>query len=623
MGELPTGTVTFLFTDIEGSTQLLKQLRERYETVLDRHQQILRDSFAARGGREVDTQGDSFFVAFARAGDAVSCAVDAQRALQNYPWPDGARVRVRMGLHSGEPRAAGERYVGFGVHRAARIGAVGHGGQILVSNATRELVEDELPSDTRLRDLGSYELKDLDRPEHLFQVDAEGLPYEFPPLKAPRLARPHRLRRISLVLGLVALVGAGVAIAIYRSNTSQAAVGSPENPITVLTTWDDTEVKAFDNVLRPFETTTGFETRVEGVESLKAMRERLAAEELPMLAMIPSPGLLADLADRGIAKPLAALGISDEYLARTYGEHWVDLGKVDAQTFGLPAKASSKSLFWYRPVDFVALGLSVPVTWAQLLSTTKQIEAAGETPWALGAADSWTLTDWFENIYIRTAGPDRYSQLFAGELPFDHPSVIAALRRMTAILNDRFVAGGVTGALGVGFGDAIGFVFGPAPRAHLYMEGGFVGSLALDFIKPRLKPGETIDAAPFPVIDPRYGNPVVGGGDLAVALADNEQARDLLRYLSTPGAARIWVSTGGIVSLNKRVPLSAYPNTLVRAQASQMTRAKVFRFDGSDLLPGSLSEKWGSTLQRVLQRPDDTPELVAAFERRAAPVLRR
>ena len=137
MVDLPTGTVTFLFTDIEGSTLLLKQLRERYETVLDRHQQILRDSFGARGGREVDTQGDSFFVAFARAGDAVACAIDAQRALQNYPWPDGLQVRVRMGLHSGEPRAAGERYVGFGVHRAARIGSVGHGGQILVSNATR------------------------------------------------------------------------------------------------------------------------------------------------------------------------------------------------------------------------------------------------------------------------------------------------------------------------------------------------------------------------------------------------------------------------------------------------------------------------------------------------------
>ena len=145
MAELPTGTVTFLFTDIEGSTRLLKRLGAGYDAVLADHQRILRECFDAHGGREVDTQGDSFFVAFARAGDAVASAVASQRALQAHPWPDGVELLVRIGIHTGEPRPAGERYVGFGVHRAARIGAVGHGGQVLLSNATRELVEDELP----------------------------------------------------------------------------------------------------------------------------------------------------------------------------------------------------------------------------------------------------------------------------------------------------------------------------------------------------------------------------------------------------------------------------------------------------------------------------------------------
>jgi YVTN family beta-propeller protein len=216
MVELPTGTVTFLFTDIEGSTRLLRQLGARYDTVLADHQQILRDYFGAHRGREVDTQGDSFFVAFARAGDAVASAIDAQHALERHAWPDGVQVRVRMGLHSGEPRAAGERYVGFGVHRAARIGAAGHGGQVLLSNATRELVEDELPPEARLRDLGTYQLKDLDRPEHLFQLEAEGLPHVFPPLKAERVAAPHPLRRRSLLVAMLAgVVAAAVAIPIF------------------------------------------------------------------------------------------------------------------------------------------------------------------------------------------------------------------------------------------------------------------------------------------------------------------------------------------------------------------------------------------------------------------------
>ena len=165
MVELPRGTVTFLFTDIESSTRLVKELRGGYGDVLAAHQRLLREPFERHGGREIDTQGDSFFVAFARATDAVAAAVDAQRALAEHRWPDGVAVRVRMGLHTGEPAAAADRYVGFGVHRAARVGAVAHGGQVLLSNTTRELVEDELPADVRVRELGSFRLKDVDRPE--------------------------------------------------------------------------------------------------------------------------------------------------------------------------------------------------------------------------------------------------------------------------------------------------------------------------------------------------------------------------------------------------------------------------------------------------------------------------
>jgi len=194
---------------------------------------------------------------------------------------------------------------------------------------------------------------------------------------------------------------------------------------------------------------------------------------------------------------------------------------------------------------------------------------------------------------------------------------------MTTIISDEYVAGGITGALGVGFGDAIGFVFGPEPRAHLYMEGGFVGGLALASIKPKPKPGETIDEAPFPTINPRFGSPVVGGGDFTAVFVDNEEMRKLLLYLSSPGAARIWVSTGAIVSPNRRVPSSAYPNVLVRAEARQVTGAKVFRFDGSDLLPGSLGAAWGSTLQKVIQKPGDIPKLMTDFQRKAGREFKR
>jgi YVTN family beta-propeller protein len=180
----PTGAVTFLFTDIQGSTRLVKQLRDGYSAVLAKHQRLLRDAFSAHGGYEVDTQGDSFFVAFASARNALLAAVEGQLALAAQQWPDGVEIKVRMGLHTGQAVASDGRYTGLAVHRAARIGAAGHGGQILVSQATQTLLEDE-EEDLHifLTDLGEQRLKDLDRPVRLYQAAADGLRTEFPPVR--------------------------------------------------------------------------------------------------------------------------------------------------------------------------------------------------------------------------------------------------------------------------------------------------------------------------------------------------------------------------------------------------------------------------------------------------------
>ena len=216
MSELPSGTVTFLFTDIEGSTKLLHELGgPRYAEVLAEHQRILRAAFAAHHGREVDTQGDSFFVAFRRAKDAVSAAIDAQRDLAAGSWPAGTEVKVRMGLHTGEPQVGKERYVGLGVHKAARIGAAGHGGQVLLSRTTRELVEDEVPPGVTIRDLGERRLKDLERPERLSQLMIDGLPSEFGPLKTLDVELRRKRRRMYVGSALIGVLAAAVAIPVF------------------------------------------------------------------------------------------------------------------------------------------------------------------------------------------------------------------------------------------------------------------------------------------------------------------------------------------------------------------------------------------------------------------------
>ena len=236
--ELPKGTVTFLFTDIEGSTRLLIRLGDRYGAVLGEHRRILREAAEARDGREIDAEGDSFFFAFARANAALGAVVAAQRALAEYTWPEGGQVRVRMGLHTGEPVVEEKGYVGLGVHRAARIGAVAHGGQVLLSNATRELVEDGVDG-VSFRELGSYRLKDIERPELLFQLEIEGLQAEFPPLKAEKVAKARPVRRRTLLAGALAgVIAAAVAIPIFAfgggSGGSEALAGVDANAVGLI-----------------------------------------------------------------------------------------------------------------------------------------------------------------------------------------------------------------------------------------------------------------------------------------------------------------------------------------------------------------------------------------------------
>jgi YVTN family beta-propeller protein len=233
--ELPSGTVTFLFTDIEGSTRLLKALGgERYHDVLAEHQRILRAACAEAGGREIDTQGDSFFFAFPKARDAVAAAIAAQRALAAFAWPDDLPVRVRMGLDTGEPVVGSNRYVGLGVHRTARIMAAGHGGQVLLSATTHNLAHDELPAGVVLRNLGEQRLKDLDRPVRLYQVVAPDLRSKFPRLRTLDSGVLARLKRRRLRLAAAATALAAIAAAVVLATRPAAGLVVAPNSVGVI-----------------------------------------------------------------------------------------------------------------------------------------------------------------------------------------------------------------------------------------------------------------------------------------------------------------------------------------------------------------------------------------------------
>ena len=234
MPELLTGTVTFLFSDIEGSTRLLRSSGDRWPAILDRHRELLRAAFEAHGGVEVGTEGDSFFAVFPTAPAATAAAVDVQRSLAAEPWPDEMEVRVRIGLHTGEASLSAKTYVGLHVHRASRIASVGHGGQVLLSDATRTLVSDSLPDGVSLRDLGEHRLKDLEHPERLWQLVIDGLQSDFPAVSSLD-ATPNNLpTRLTTFLGRDSEIEAiGLLLADHRLLTLTGPGGTGKTRLSL------------------------------------------------------------------------------------------------------------------------------------------------------------------------------------------------------------------------------------------------------------------------------------------------------------------------------------------------------------------------------------------------------
>jgi alpha-glucoside transport system substrate-binding protein len=411
-------------------------------------------------------------------------------------------------------------------------------------------------------------------------------------------------RRSWLVLLAVVL---GVVAAMFAATASSKPAARSAGSIEVLSLWGGSEKDAFIKVTDAFTKSTGIKVEYTSARDfIPAIRTRLAAGNPPDIAIVPRPGNLATLAQQGVLKPLNSLGFTNAYLKQNYSGAWTSLGTVAGKIYGLPAKANSKSVIWYKPQSFKANHFAIPKTWTQLIAIQNKYKAKGQTPWALGCGpgpSSWTLTDWFENIYARTAGPAKYMQLFTGKRKFTDASVVKALQYMVQIINNKYVLNGVQGVLGQSFQGSIGDVFGKNAKAQLFFEGGFVGGIATQQVNPSLKPGKTIDNFPWPTIVKKLDHPIVGSADFAAAFKDSPEVRRFLKYISTPAAARIWVSTNAVASPNKRVPGGAYPSQFGRKEAAQLAAAKTFLFDGSDLLPGAFGDTWGFALQDVIQHP--------------------
>lgn len=365
--------------------------------------------------------------------------------------------------------------------------------------------------------------------------------------------------------------------------------------LEVAAVWTGTEEERFRMVLDAFEEATGatIQYTSTGNDIGPVLTPRVEGGSPPDVAMLPQPGLLTEFAQRDALVPL-----SDEVEAQidaNYDSVWKELGTVDGELYGVWFKAANKSTIWYDVEAIENAGVSVPpATWDDLVEMSQTISDSGVTPWSIAGGEGWTLTDWFENVYLSQAGPEMYDQLTNHEIPWTDPSVEEALNTLSEIWHaDGFVA---DGALEATFNDSVTRVFSTGDAAMVY-EGDFVAGVISGETDAVV--GETANFFPFPAVGDAPA--VVGGGDVAVAFTDTEATQALMAFLASPESAEIWVAEGGFTSPNKSVDTSLYPDDISRGIAESLIAAgDAFRFDMSDQVPSAFGGTPGAGMWQDL-----------------------
>jgi alpha-glucoside transport system substrate-binding protein len=406
-----------------------------------------------------------------------------------------------------------------------------------------------------------------------------------------------RARRCVPVVAAAALLVAGCAGGPGPSGPP-AGSGSELSgqTIEVLAVWSDEEQASFERVLDTFEQRTGATvTYVSGGDEVPTvLATRLTGGSPPDVAGIAQPALVRTLARDGALVPLDAA--TESVIDEQFAPVWKDLGTVDGELYGFVFKAANKSTVWYD-ADQLGVGFTPPQTWAEFVDLLRRESDTGDTPLSVGGADGWTLTDWFENVYLQTAGGEMYDRLADHEIGWTDPSVRTALETLGQVWRPQFLPGGISSALQTEFTESVVNVFGDDPPASIVYESDFVGGVIGENTAATV--GKDALVFPFPQIVPSRA--VVSGGDTLVALTDEPGTAELMQFLASSEAASIWAADGGFVSPNRQVGLAEYPDDTTRLIAEELVNAENVRFDMSDLMPTALGGIRGDGFWRAMQ----------------------
>jgi len=434
----------------------------------------------------------------------------------------------------------------------------------------------------------------------------------------------QRLYFLGLMLALLLLVGAcgggdddeGAGGTTAEETTAESVSGS----VSVIGVWTGPEQESFQAVIDGFTAANpdATVTYTSGGDNIvTVLSTAIEGGNPPDIATVSQPGTMADFVKRGALQPL---DFAQDAVTENFGASIVETGSVDGTLYGLLFKAANKSTVWYNVASFTDAGVEAPETYEDLLADAKTINASGLPAYSIGGADGWTLTDLFENIYLRTAGAEKYDQLAKHEIPWTDQSVKDALAEMAKIVGDTDnIAGGQAGALQTDFPTSVSNVFSATPKAAMVLEGDFVPGVAGE--GNPLDPETGFNVFPFPSIG-GSAPAVVGGGDLVVLFTENAAAQAFVEYLTTPEASEIWAKRGGFSSPNKKVDASIYPDPIQQTTAGAIGEAETFRFDLSDLQPSAFGGTVGQGLfklfQDFLKTPTDIDGITTKMEAAAA-----
>ncbi|MGI5352727.1 ABC transporter substrate-binding protein [Streptomyces sp. CA-250714] len=397
--------------------------------------------------------------------------------------------------------------------------------------------------------------------------------------------------------------------------------------LQVAAVWTGDEQKNFRKVLDEFEKRTG--AKVEFVPTgdnvATYIGSKVEGGAPPDVAMLPQVGVLREFAKKGWLKPLGKQALAES--KKNFAKGWRDLGSYEGKQYGIYYKAANKSLIWYNSQAFRDAGVKEAKDWKSFVKDAETLSDSGVDPVSVGGADGWTLTDWFENIYLSQAGPEKYDQLSEHKIKWTDESVTKALKTLAQLWGQKhLLAGGNQGALQTDFPKSVTQTFGnlASPEAALVFEADFVGVNIEGDTKARI--GKDAQVYPFPKVGAEP--PVVTGGDAAAVLKNSKGAQALATFLASQDAAGIWAAEGGYVSPNKELDLSAYPNQPQREIAKALVDAgNDFRFDMSDQAPaafgGTKGEGEWKALQDFLKNPEDIKGTQQALEKAAAKAYKK